>query len=395
MKRYPIIMLLIFTLLLSACAGNTIKTATPYIVDVASAEPEKSGVRYEAQELEAVDPMWFSSGSFAAIDKTAFLLGNYKSTYYLLSVETVSPTVKVIASVSAEAEQWYSCCAFKEKVYVLDTMNSCLIEFTVDGERLRNIPLPQDVRISVLTAGRDYIFGVDNGKLLALSLGADDISVSFEIRTANNPSIANNSDGIVYAAWKENDTQAIAVVDENSKTLENTRYLSADCTLVGTKGNNGVYLRIGSALYSYIFSADLISEVLTFSQVGLIGDGYVFELSANALLYTGTNGTSACAPFVLKPVAYTDEVVELVLATLGELPYSMEKAVVAWNQQHPECYIKVVDYSVYNSASDERAGEMRLVADIGSGSCPDIFNLSGSGNILNAELLYRRGLIED
>lgn len=97
--------------------------------------------------------------------------------------------------------------------------------------------------------------------------------------------------------------------------------------------------------------------------------------------------------FILLRKTPASEVVQKITLTLAVngLDNFMRKAVLDFNKRDPEYRIKVVDYSVYNTADDYTAGITKLNTEIISGSIPDIMQTRD----LPFRIYTSKGLLED
>lgn len=385
MKKILALLLCLALLFTSGCGGSggIHKDA----VDLSGLALEPARQRYSFEFADFPQSMWFGMSSIAAVDGKIFLLGMMGGSYlYSLDTDSLSPVL--LASREDESEQWYAYCAMDGRLYVLDSANRRLIEFGTDGERLRAIALPGDLFVSDIASDGEYIYALGSGMVTALRPGADAAEQVFSIGISPYASIADDGAGRVFVAWRDGETQALSEIDAEKQRLGETSYFNTDCAIAGTGRDWDIYLRIGGALYGYRLSDGSMEKLLSFSELGLKSNGVVYELGGGRFLYTGTFGEIASVPVILKPDEGTDGDVTLVLATVGELPYAMEKSVRAWNQLHPECRVEIKDYS---AGADERTAQYQLIADIGSGKGPDLYNMSGP----LAGRLIRRGLLED
>lgn len=388
MKKISVLFLIICILFVSGCATADSEVHNE-ILNIAQISDAPLQQRYSIEYTDFPQSIWFSSSNIASLDNKVFLLGNYMDSSYLYCFTADSLIPTLLASCEDGSEQWYAYCSLTDKLYVLDVINNQLIELDSTGERLRCVALPDDMFVYDIASDGKHIFALSNGMIVALEPdNGNAVKQMFSIKVSSYASIANNSDGRVFVAWKDGEVQAISEIDVDRQRLQEASYFSSDCTIAGVGHEWEVYLRIGGGLYGYNLSNKNIQKLLSFSELGLKSDGVVYELGDNNFLYTGTFGEIASVPIVLKPTEKTGDNITLVLATIGELPYAEEKAVRAWNQLHPECIIEVKDY---NSNSDVRAAEYQLVGDIGSGKGPDLFNLSEP---ITGRLI-RRGLLEN
>jgi len=82
---------------------------------------------------------------------------------------------------------------------------------------------------------------------------------------------------------------------------------------------------------------------------------------------------------------------ELILATLFVNPF-LSQAVSAFNQSNDLYYIRIIDYSEFDTEDDYRAGYTKLITEITSGNIPDILNL---WPLLPAHEYVAKGLLVD
>lgn len=400
MKKITAIVLILCLLLTAGCAGsNSGAVSSKEELDVREISMDSSAFTYAVETLDFPQNIWFSQSNIVSIENKLYLLGNFLESNYLYSTNSDGTEPKLLASCEDGSEQWYACCAMGGKLYVMDAINSQLIEFRPDGTRLRCIALPEEAEAGDLAGGTDTIFVLNDGKVSALKLSeGDSAELAYTIKAPTAVSIAQNPNGIVFVAWRDGETQAISTIDEENRAWGETRYLSSNCLIIGAGVEWDLYLRINAALYGYNFSTENIQKLLTFSDSGLLSNGVVYEAGDGNLIYTGTSGMDeASLPLLLEPVEITAEYVKLTMATLVSLsPWLLGNTVLPWNQAHPECQIEIKDYSAYTTGENPYGAQTQLMADIASGNIPDLYYMTDDyGEILNASLLARRKLLED
>ena len=414
MKKITAIVLILCLLLTAGCAGKDSGIVPDKEkLDVREISTGSSAFAYAAETLGFPQNVWFSQSNIVSIENKLYLLGNFLQGNfleddllegnflqgnYLFRMNSDGTEAKLLASCEDGSEQWYACCAMGGKLYVMDVINNQLIEFGSDGTRLRCIALPEEVAAGYIAGGADTIFALEEGKVSALKLGEENkAELAYTIKAPTALSIAQNANGTVFVAWKDGETQAISTIDEENRTWGETRYLSSACSIIGVGTEWELYLCMGAAMYGYNFSTENIQKLLTFSDSGLGSSGVVYEAGEGKLIYTGQNGVAPTPPLQLKPVEITDENMRLTMATLVPLTFGgLKDAVLAWNQAHPECPIEVKDYSAYTTGENPNGAQQQLMLDIAAGNIPDLYNMTDDfGEILNASLLARRGLLED
>ena len=395
MRRVSIVILIICLLLTSGCAGNNSGAVSDKVTSVKDITMTSVEQAYVVEEIDFPQELWFSSGNIVTNDGKIYLLGSLSDKCLLYSMDADGTNAKLLASCDDGNEFWYSCCADGDMIYLYDSYNHRLVNYNTVGEKQGYITLPDDIVADKTAAANGKVYTLGNGKLTCLKISGETAEADFALKVSEPASLAVNKDGKIIAAWQNADGQVISMLDEENKRWGAAHSLDADCTIIGTGSEWELYLRIGNALYGYDLDSAVVEKLLTFSDIGMLSNGMICEIGAGSLLYTGASGKEASKPVVIKPVATAGENVTLTLATLGQLHPAIEEAILAWNQRHPDMHVELRDYSSYNTASDLRGGEYKLIADIAAGDGPDIFNLSDFGTTMNASLLARRKLLEN
>lgn len=395
MRRALIAILIICLLLTSGCAGNNSGAVLDKVTSVKDLAVASAEQAYAVEEISFPKQIWFSDSNIVKSDESIYLLGNFLEESFLYKLEADASSAQLIASSDDGNEFWCSYCADGNMIYVYDIVNNCLIKYNNQGKRLCCITMPEDVTFDKITAAKGKIYTLGSGKLNCLKINGDKAEVDYALKVSDKASFCVNDEQEVIVAWQNDDGPAISILDETNKSWRETHALDAVGTIVGTGAEWEVYLMIGTAIYGYDYKSASIKKLVSLSDIGVLGNGKICELESGKYLYTGTFKNEAEKPIILKPVSLTEDRISLTLATLSQLHPAIGKAVLKWNQSHPDITIEVRDYSGYNNAADARGGEYRLIADIAEGNAPDIFNLSDFGTMMNASLLARKGLLED
>lgn len=394
MKKTVSILLVVCLLLTTGCAGSNSGAVSQKPLEIKKISSEPIAVSYEIKNLDFPQKVWFRQNNGVSIDDKLYLLGSLEENF-LFRIDKDGSEPMLLASGDDLSEQWCAICSIGEKLYVLDNANNQIIEFDLNGERLHNIILPEESGFFDLTSGSNTIYALGEGTIDALTIKNDKAEIAYTIKVPNASCIWGNDSGKVFVSWKDGEIQAISTIDEEDKCMGETHYFDTECRIVGYGTQWELYLLSGNVLFGYNFSTKTIQKILTFSDVGLLANGAVYESYGGELIYTGSSGHEASHPLLLVPIEKTEENVNLKLATIGMLHPSITEAVLTWNQSHPECHIEIKDYSVYSTDGDPRSAELQLAADIASGNGPDIYNLSDFDTSLNASLLARRNLLEN
>ncbi len=398
MKRIISILLIFCLLLTTGCAGSNSGTVPKNKeLDIKEISVDSAEYSYAVENLELPQNVWFSQSNIVSIENKIYLLGSFMESNFLFSINSDGSEAKLLASCDDGSEQWYAYCAMGGKLYVLDSIGNQIIEFTSNGVKLRYISLPEGTAVSDMAGGKETIFVLDGGKVSALKISEEnEAELAYAIRVSDSASIGQSSDGSVFVAWLDGETQAISTIDEENKGWGKTCYLGSRCRIIGIGTKWELYLQIDATLYGFNFSTETIKKLLAFSDSGLLSNGVIYEVEDGQLIYTGTSGNEASPLLMLKQVNVTEKNEKLMMATLVELPYLIKDAVLTWNQAHPECQIEIRDYSQYTTDENSCGAELQLMTDVASGNIPDLYNLSDNcGEILNPALLVRRNLLED
>ena len=396
MRRASTAILLILCLLLTTgCAGNNSGAVSDKVTNVKDITVASAEQTYAVEEMDFPQKIWFQNSNIVRNEGKIYLLGDFLGKSFLYRLDADGSNAQLFVSCDDKNESWRSYCADGSMIYIYDTTNNCLIQYSSEGERLDGITLPEDITADKITAANGKIYALGDGELSCLKLNGEKAEVDYTLKVSEPASFGANDDGEIIVAWRNGDKQVISKVDDANKSLGETQALDVNCTIIGLGAEWEIYLNIGNALYGYDFGSGSIKKLLSFLDIGLLGNGRICEIGGGNLLYTGAPGQEAAKPFIIKPVAIAEENVKLILATLGELHPRITKAILSWNQSHPNSPVEVRDYSAYNTGSDLRGGEYKLIADIAAGDGPDLFNLSDFGTTMNASLLARRNLLQD
>lgn len=397
MRRVTIIALLMCFLLTTGCAGNNSGTTPQNAMSVKAETMGTAEQVYAAEEMDFPQAMWFSDvGNIAAHNGKIYLVGGFLENCWLYSLNSDGTNLELLATNEGRNENWFSYCADGERVYIYDSFNNCLIAYSLSGERLGNISLPENVTANKIAAANGRLYTLSDGKLNALRLNGDNTELDYSLSAGEPASFIVNSSGALLVSRQEGEKQAISTLDPDAKNWSVTQYLDTPCYIIGAGADGGLYLEINNAVYSYYILENRIEKLFSFSDIGL-NRGALCELDDGRFIFTGTSSNiTAERPYILSPVTINGEKVTLTLATTDSvLPYALDKAMSAWNMAHPEITLRLRDYSVYNTAADPQGGERQLILDVASGKAPDIYNLSIYDEDMNAQLLSRRGLLAD
>lgn len=396
MRRVIITALLVCLLLTSGCAGNNSGTVPQNELKAKSETMSSATQVYAVQELDFPQALWFANvGNIATYDGKIYIIGGFLENCYLYSLNSNGTGAELIATNDGRNENWFSYCTDGERIYIYDSYNNCLINYSTAGERLGSISLPEGVTVYKLAATNGQLYALGDGKLSALRLNGDKAELVYSLNAEEPTSFIVKSSGELTVSRQERGKQAISTLDPDAKSWGETQYLDTPCYIIGAGADGGLYLEINNAVYSYRTRENEIKKLFSFSEIG-INRGTLCELDSGRFLFTGNSSNiSAERPYILSPVSIDAEKVSLTLATTDMLPHPLEMALRDWNRAHPESTITLRDYSVYNTADDPQGGERQLVVDVASNNAPDIYNLSVYGAAMNASLLARRGLLTD
>ena len=367
-KRCLLFLLAACLLLTGGCAG---KDAGSVPEGAGSAEEldelsiAPSVAVYGAEALDFPQKLWFDQNTASIRGKT-YLLGSFLESCTLFRMDPDGSGAEALASCTDGSQQWYSFCALGDTILIYDSMGQKLLRFSAEGEELPSVTLPEGVNVTSLAAQGESLYVLDNGALYSLRLGdGEQAELNYKLNVSGAASFGRDGSGRLYVAWEKEGVQMISTLDEANRTWGETRTLDSSCAIVGGGEEWELYLNINNALYGYNFSTETMQKLLSFSDLGLAGNGGVAEAGDGKLLYTGNNGSEASFPYLLSPVESAGETVALTLATVGEI-YNMDvirQAVQDWNRANPRCKVEIRDYSAFGDSA-----ELRLAADISAGN---------------------------
>ena len=149
---------------------------------------------------------------------------------------------------------------------------------------------------------------------------------------------------------------------------------------------------VGDALYGYATEAGELKKLLSWTDVNVNAE-LVLSVSApdsqRLLAVTCEGGTPEIVSLTATDPAALPETVTLTYGTM-ELRREARADIIAFNKKHPECFIKVLDYSEYNTASDQSQGLSKLSTELLAGKI-DILDTAG----LPVRQYGSSGILED
>lgn len=394
-RRLVSLLMLMCLMLITGCAGNNPGAVPDEPIKVS--DSSKATSSYCLEQIQSTQLCWFSQSAPVSLSDDLFLLGYIGDERFLYEVmQEGKLEVSLIASCKFEDEDWQLICSVANNLYIYDQKGNFLIEYSKPQGTTRRISFPEDIIPSQLMGSESTLYAIAERRLYALAIdNSSEMKVLYTLDVSPLASFGKLSDGTVVVCRNEDQTHIISTLNDQEKGWGESRYIDAECTIIGYGSNWDLYLQIDGEIYGLNYLSGNIQSVLDFSSLGLMPNGKICELQDGGLLYTGTSSTEPTHPFLLKPIEYSADQVVLVLATTSDLPPAVSEAVLAWNQQHPECVIKVKNYGEYAQNGDMRAAEMQLIADISSGNAPDIYNFSEFTIPFNESVFERRGLLED
>ncbi len=138
------------------------------------------------------------------------------------------------------------------------------------------------------------------------------------------------------------------------------------------------FCEAGNALYGYVTEKGEMKKLLSWTDVNVNAES-VLSVSAldghRLLAVTGEVGTPELVVLTATDPATLPETVTLTYGTM-ELQREARADIIAFNKKHPDCFIKVLDYSEYNTASDQSQGLNKLSTELLAGKI-DILDTAG------------------
>lgn len=158
------------------------------------------------------------------------------------------------------------------------------------------------------------------------------------------------------------------------------------------RGGYLFFCDVGDALYGYVTEAGELKKLLSWTDVNVNAES-VLSVSApdsqRLLAVTCEAGTPEIVILTAADPAALPETVTLTYGTM-ELRREARADIIAFNKKHPECCIKVLDYSKYNTASDQSQGLSKLSTELLAGKI-DILDTAG----LPVRQYGSSGILED
>lgn len=231
-------------------------------------------------------------------------------------------------------------------------------------------------RLYICTASQVRVFGPDRNALFTLENGAD---VDWNDRLIL---LADGRVGLrsVQGLTPDSDTGGtLRTVDCEKKDWGAAYTLPFRAEKV--RPGSGGYLffcDVGNGLYGYDTASEALKKLLTWTDVNINAES-VLSISAldgsRLLAVTAEAGVTETVILTAADPATLPETVTLTYGTM-ELQREARADIIAFNKKHPECFIKVLDCSEYNTASDQSQGLNKLSTELLVGKI-DILDTDG------------------
>lgn len=189
-------------------------------------------------------------------------------------------------------------------------------------------------------------------------------------------------DGRAAMCQTQGGESRLVYLDPERGVWEDGAALSAGLTALfdgGKYGTDGVYF------YAVEPETGECTRLAAWLELGIddMVSG-VWSLGADAWLVAAENGL-----FSVSASAGQEDVTVLTLATFDA--EAVASAALEFNESQSEYRVEVIDYSVYNTASDPGGGLEKLGLDIAAGDAPDVYDLTA----LPVSRYIQKGLLED
>jgi ABC-type glycerol-3-phosphate transport system substrate-binding protein len=146
-----------------------------------------------------------------------------------------------------------------------------------------------------------------------------------------------------------------------------------------------IYLGSGDGVYSYNSDENTTINLFDWLPMG------ISEPIAQLYL-CDDNYFLACGSREIYRIAPSDSLEEKTVITFATTQRnSFDNMIADFNSKNSEYVIELTDYSVYNTAGDDFAGQNKLTTEIISGKIPDIIDLGS----FTSDLYYGNELLED
>lgn len=408
MKRFIISLLALFQLLsLAACSGRGSKNSNDIPeIDAVTISEQIVPLRYSVIQPEQNDSFWFSD-ALSGTGDAVYSIGNDSGAYHIFRYDIESSLSQILYS-SADSILTDLAVSPEGEIYALSTpldesAGSSIIKMDSAGNQVESHALdglhpdgawsPKEIEY---LEGTLYL--LDNAQLTAVALGSD-ISVLYSVDVEANAKITVSAETLILGQDK-NGKFRIYTLNTKNHTLEETAVFNLSFARIGGGRDWDLYLDDNSNLYGYRFEDHSFEKLFSWSGLSITG-GAVIDAGEGKLICSGKISFADPNPLLTLVPREVDESEPstILIATTSEygLDYRIQEAIRQWNLENPQYPIEVINYSLYNSGSDNRAAEMRLATDIISGKIPDIydFSMTAVDTIPSAAQYARRGLLED
>lgn len=279
------------------------------------------------------------------------------------------------------------------------TEKNKLIEFDGNGTILRELPLDLDGELVIsMTSSDKYIYCEGISSFFVLSV-EDSVKVVAKAAKGSD-GMVRLRDGRAVKGYKDSDGNfCIGVLnDDDPGQFSQTVCLSNRMNIYCAGDEYDLYLELNGDLYGLSLDTGIPEKLLSLAKLGFSTRCLLYEQGGGSFLCYGNLGmTNEDSLFCLRQMEVDENAPELTIATLGGNMW-LAGEVVSWNAAHPECPVRVKDYSVYNTGGDNSGAEQRLALDISTGDAPDMYDFTvpvdGSA-YMNPALYARKGLLEN
>lgn len=144
-----------------------------------------------------------------------------------------------------------------------------------------------------------------------------------------------------------------------------------------------LYIKSGAKIMGYEWQSGEMTEVCDLAKAGFTDEYNLYFLPDGRITAADVYAGGFSLSLINRETVPADSLVTLKLAVTqddpmeGESVFLLQDAVSAWNRQHADIKIEILDYTVYNTRINPTAGKLKLTTELIAGNCPDMYELGG------------------
>lgn len=393
---------------LTACSGASGTDEVSHTEIDAALEAERIVTPAFAVETPSGDGELWTSDRLSALGSIVYYIGSDSEMYYVnrFDCETLTDTVllrsadKLYCDVSVDSDSVVyvlAASANEDGEYEVIKINANGYFF--ESYSLRNLSTADGWIPSELEVSSGTLFIMGNNQLVSAEIGTE-IKALETLTVQSGTKLARSYGGELLLGYNDGSNYRVDVYSLSAEKLTPTDSLVFNMPFSDISGGAfwDVYLSNSGALFGYRIETGEFKKLFSWNGIGIIQGG-VAEVGEKLVCAGGIEHGKPSSLLVLAPIEAGIEnsgVIRFATTDPNGIDFRVQDAIRAWNGNHPNCPIEIVDYSVYGG-ENSTLSSAKLMADIVVGNLPDIydFSMTSVDTIPSSAQFARRGLLED